>query len=144
MIYKGPISGWHFFVQTKFQIHSLIGFYLRLQSFLQEHQSPLWGGPNAQKWRWAKSFWLGRGGIEGELQNFDVCVKVFYMLTLVWMKHLLQKEYLFWPVFLMSQYFCKFDILQFCKFSGFSQKKITLKTQNQNLIPDFLVYHLQK
>ena len=32
------------------------------------------------------------------------------------------------------------EILQFCKFLGFSQNQITHETQNQNMVPDFSVY----
>ena len=74
----------------------------------------------------------------GSLQNFNVCVKVFYLLVLVLMKRLLQREYFFWPFFLTSQYFCVYEISQFCKFLGFLQ--IVREIQNQNVVPDFSVY----
>ena len=40
----------------------------------------------------------------------------------------------------MPQYFCVYEILQFCKFLGFLQKQITREIKNQNIAPDFLVY----
>ena len=58
--------------------------------------------------------------------------KLFYLLPLVQMKCLLKKEYLFWPLFLTSQYFRVYEIFQFCKSLGFSQK--------QSMVPDFSMY----
>ena len=46
--------------------------------------------------------------------------------------------------FLTSQYFCVYEILQFCKFWGFLQKQFTPEKQNQNMIPEILVYFAVK
>ena len=46
----------------------------------------------------------------------------------MWIKHILYREYLFWPLFLMSQSFCMYEILRFCKFLGsFCKSKIHMK-----------------
>ena len=44
------------------------------------------------------------------------------------------------PLFLTLQYFCVYEISQFCKFLGFSQKQITSGIENQNMVPEFSVY----
>ena len=66
--------------------------------------------------------------------------KLFYLLILVWMKSLLQQEYLFWPLFFTSQYFCEYKILESCKFLVFCKNKLDLKYKIKIWFPDFLMY----
>ena len=54
------------------------------------------------------------------------------------MKLVLQREYLFWPLFLTPQCFRVYEISQFFQFLGFSQKQITREIQNQNMVPNLI------
>ena len=48
--------------------------------------------------------------------------KLFYLITLVWMNRLIQRKYLFWPLFLTSQHFCVHKFSQFWKHFRFLAK----------------------
>ena len=68
-----------------------------------------------------------------------MCVwTLFYLPTLVRMKRLLQRKYLFWPILLTSQYFCMF--FKFHNFANFYVFRKLHAIQNQNMVPDFSVY----
>ena len=50
--------------------------------------------------------------------------RLIYLITLVRIKHLPQRDYCVGPLFLTSQYFFMSEILKFCKFLCFLQKQI--------------------
>ena len=88
--------------------------------------SPLWNGPIAFRWR--ISFRGGEGGIEFSSKISMYVWKLFYLLIpVVPTKYLLQKECLFWTLFLTSQYFRVYKISKFCKLISFSQRNTKSK-----------------
>ena len=90
-------------------------------------------------WEGVKSLWWWGRGIEGGDSKVSMCVwTLFYLPTLVRMKRLLQRKYLFWPILLTSQYFCMF--FKFHNFANFYVFRKLHAIQNQNMVPDFSVY----
>ena len=83
------------------------------------------------------SWWWGRG-IEGGSKVSMYVWTLVYLPTLVRMKRLLQRKYLFWPILLTSQYFCMF--FKFHNFANFYVFRKLHAIQNQNMVPDFSVY----
>ena len=88
--------------------------------------SPLWNGPIA--FRWGISFRVREEGIEFSSKISMYVWKLFYLLIpVVPTKYLLQKECLFWTLFLTSQYFRVYKISKFCKLISFSQRNTKSK-----------------
>ena len=89
------------------------------QGFPQGHQYwglvPLWVGSHCFKVG-GQVFVVEEGGIDGDSKISMYLWKLFSSLTLVGTKRLLEREYLFWLLFLTSQYFRVYQILQFYKF----------------------------